>query len=88
MFLLATLFSWMNFTPGNFVNNIPSTKFYPFIHWTFTNDILWMLIHENWMTFNAKHKLVNELHFMDEIKQWPLFHPNFMNFHGWTYPFH
>jgi hypothetical protein len=67
MFLLATLVSWMNFIPWNFVYNISSTKFHPFIHWTFTNDILWMLIHEIWMAFNAKHKIVNELHFMDEI---------------------
>jgi hypothetical protein len=29
--------------------------------------ILCMCIHEFWMAFNAKNKIVNKLHFMDEI---------------------
>jgi hypothetical protein len=50
--LLATLISCMNFHPPNLE-----------IH-----DILCMCIHEIWVTFNAKNRIVNKLHLMGEIK--------------------
>jgi len=44
----------------------------PTIHY-----ILCMCFHEIWMAFNAKNKIVNKLHFMDEISisGMNLFHP-------------
>jgi hypothetical protein len=52
--LLATLISCMNFHPP-----LPNLEIY---------DILCMCIHEIWMAFNEKNRIVNKLHFMGEIK--------------------